>query len=210
MDAEDRARRRIAQLIHDDCAAEPARRQPGADRGGAGPRPGAARARGRRGDDRAAARGDDGAAPGDARAGRLRDRRSAPSPARPRARVGSRSTSRSTRRRSMWPTSCCSRSPASCSPTSPATRGRAGDRRAAPRGRRRSSSRSPTTAAACPPGGAAEALSEGHIGLASVNERVRSVNGRVRLRELAGGHAGVGAAAAERRARELRLRQRGV
>ena len=42
---------------------------------------------------------------------------------------------------------------------------------------RRSSSRSSTTAAASSAAGASEALSEGHIGLASVHERVRSVNG---------------------------------
>ena len=45
----------------------------------------------------------------------------------------------------------------------------------------RSSSRSPTTAWGCRPERPAEALAEGHIGIASVNERVRAAGGEFEL-----------------------------
>ena len=104
-------------------------------------------------------------------------------------------------RRSAARTSCCSPSPASCSPTPPATRGRdrglgraratrgdgarARGRRRRPRDRRQ--------------GAAAEALAEGHIGLASVNERVRAAGGEFELDSSAAGTRARAPAAGQRR-----------
>ena len=162
------------------------RRQPGADRGGAGPRPGDARARGGRGRDRAASRGDDGASPGDARAGRIRARarrRRPPGGSQGEFEIDIDLDPELGRRQDELFLAVARELLTNAARHANAERVRVTLARAATR----SSSRWSTTGAGWSPGGASTRSREGHIGLASVAQRVQSEGGEFELESSSAG-----------------------